>query len=107
LGAPLLKIDDGYIAIAHARGIDEVYRLYSLLLTLEGDRLDITGVSETYIMEPKEIYEKCGDRPNVVFICGAEVIGDKVLISYGAADQFIAFGEIELSELVNSIREIK
>lgn len=106
-GAPLLKIDDGYIAIAHARGIDEVYRLYSLLLTLEGDRLDITGVSETYIMEPKEIYEKCGDRPNVVFICGAEVIGDKVLISYGAADQFIAFGEIELSELVNSIREIK
>ena len=106
-GAPLLKIDDRYIAIVHARGVDEVYRLYSLLLTLEGDSLEIAGVSETYIMEPREIYERYGDRPNVVFICGAEVMEDRVLISYGAADHVVAFGEIELSELVNSIREIK
>ena len=105
-GAPVFKVDDEYIAIAHARGQDEVYRLYLLSLECEEGRLKITGVSETYVMEPRETYEKYGDRPHVTFICGAEVIKDKVLISYGAADKFLAFAEAELSELMSSIKKL-
>ena len=105
-GAPLIKIDDKYIAIVHARSIDESYRLYAIQLEVMDDEIEITGVSQKYIMEPKKNYEKYGDRPNVVFVCGAVVFGNKVIISYGAADTFIGFAETDVSELVSSIKKL-
>ncbi|RLE65802.1 MAG: hypothetical protein DRJ47_03995 [Thermoprotei archaeon] len=105
-GAPLIEIDGKYFAIAHARGVDEVYRLYLLQLEVDDDGFTVSGVSETYVMEPMEVYEKYGDRPNVVFACGAEVVKDKVIISYGAADNFVAFAEADISSLISLVKTI-
>jgi predicted GH43/DUF377 family glycosyl hydrolase len=52
-------------------------------------------------MKPKEIYETYGDRPFVVFPCGAQMIDDSILISYGAADFAMGIGEIEITELMS------
>ena len=106
-GAPFLKIDDKYIAIAHARGVDEVYRLYVVELEEDEEGFGITGISPYYVMEPKEVYEKYGDRPYVVFICGADIVDDEILISYGAADTFIAFAEVDIPTLLGSIKKIR
>lgn len=106
--APLLEVDGKYIEIAHAQCSDRYYRLYALELEYSEDEgFEITGVSETYIMEPKELYEKYGDRPCVVFACGACIIKDKVIVSYGAGDYFIGFAETDLSTLLSSIKRIK
>jgi len=52
-------------------------------------------------MEPKTTYELYGDRPMVVFPCGAQIVDDDIIISYGAADAFIGFGAIDFSQLMS------
>ncbi|RLE80609.1 MAG: hypothetical protein DRJ52_05985 [Thermoprotei archaeon] len=105
---PLLEVDGKYIEIAHAQSSDRYYRLYALELEYSEDEgFEITGVSETYIMEPKELYEKYGDRPCVVFACGACIIKDRVIVSYGAADYFIGLAETTISDLLSTIKKIK
>ena len=58
------------------------------------------SVSPVYIMEPREDYEIYGDRPYVIFPCGAILVDDSVLVSYGAADSFIGFAWVKLGELM-------
>jgi len=58
-------------------------------------------VTPRYILEPSEPYEVFGDRPFVVFPCGAQVIDDSLLISYGAADSAVVIGEIKIDELMS------
>jgi len=51
-------------------------------------------------MEPRELYEVYGDRPYVVFPCGASLVDDStLLLSYGAADQFVGLAAIDLDSL--------
>ena len=49
---------------------------------------------------PKEMYEKEGDVPNVVFPCGNVVIGDKVLIYYGGGDKVVNVASLKIDELL-------
>ncbi|RLF40478.1 MAG: glycosidase, partial [Thermoplasmata archaeon] len=58
-------------------------------------------VTPYYIMEPKEIYEIFGDRPHTIFPCGAQKLDDKILLSYGAGDSVLAFGEVDVEELLS------
>ena len=105
---PLIEVDGKYIEIAHAQCSDRYYRLYALELEYSEDKgFEITGVSETYIMEPKELYEKYGDRPCVVFACGACIVKDKIIVSYGAGDYFIGLAETSISDLLSTIKRIK
>ncbi len=107
-GTPPIRIGrDEWLAIIHSKGNDEVYRLIAITIEYDGDYPRITGVIPYYIMEPREVYERFGDRPSVVFACGAEVMRDKLLISYGAADSFVAFAEFDMDTLLGEIKYIK
>ena len=107
-GTPPIKIGrDEWLAIIHSKGLDEIYRLMAITISYDGESLRITGVTPYYIMEPKEVYERIGDRPLVVFACGAQMMKDKLLVSYGAADSFVAFAEFDLDELVSEIKYLK
>ncbi len=59
-----------------------------------------------YLMAPRELYERVGDTPNVVFPCAALVDAptQRVAIYYGAADTVVAlaFGWIE--EVIDFIK---
>lgn len=107
-GAPPVKIKENeWILIAHGVGKDEVYRLFAIKLTYDGGELRVSGITPSYIMEPRTQYEKYGDRPNVVFICGAERISkNRILITYGCADSFTGFAEIAIDELLSEIKEV-
>ncbi|RLE58005.1 MAG: hypothetical protein DRJ40_02030 [Thermoprotei archaeon] len=104
--APIKISDDEYLILAHAVNVDQVYRVFALLLRYEGGKLTISGITPHYIMEPRTPYEKYGDRPYVVFPCGAQRYGDRLLITYGASDSFIGFAEIEIDELLSEVKEI-
>ena len=100
-GPPPIKVgNDEYIILLH--GVDnylKAYRIFAMLLR-EEKKLKPIAVTPHYIMEPKTMYELYGDRPMVVFPCGAQIIDDNIIISYGAADAFIGFGSINLSQLM-------
>ena len=100
-GTPPLKVGkDEYLLILHAADMNAVYRAFAALMNGKGK---ITAITPHYIMEPKEIYEKYGDRPHVVFPTGIGLLDDEVIISYGAADTFIGIGKIDLSEIMSTL----
>jgi predicted GH43/DUF377 family glycosyl hydrolase len=49
-------------------------------------------------------YEQNGQVPNVVFPCGTVVIGKKLLVYYGGADQVVAAADIEISKLLRVLK---
>jgi len=101
-GPPPIKVgSDEYMILLH--GVDNnlrAYRIFAILLK-EEKKLRPVAVTPHYIMEPKTTYELYGDRPMVVFPCGAQIVDDNIIISYGAADAFVGFGSIDLSQLMS------
>ncbi len=98
-GPPPVWVDGELLLLLH--GVDsetKAYKVFAITMNEEGG---VTAVTPYYIMEPKETYEIFGDRPFTVFPCGAQIVDDKLLISYGAGDSAIGFGEIDLSELMS------
>ncbi|MDI3502908.1 MAG: hypothetical protein PWR09_1034 [Archaeoglobi archaeon] len=96
---PPVRVGRELLLIVHALDSEGIaYRAFAVLMDEE---MNITAVTPHYIMEPRERYEVFGDRPYVVFPCGAQIVDDRLLISYGAADFAIGVGEIDLSELMS------
>ncbi len=100
---PPIKVDNEFVVFIHA--VDKfmgVYRIFAVLMNEEGV---FTAVTPFYIMEPKETYEIFGDRPYVVFPCGAELKEGYIYISYGGADSVIGIGRIKLDDLLTVLYE--
>ncbi len=106
-GTPPIEVGrDKYLALVH--GVDnfiEAYRAYAVLLEYRKDEgLIPVAVSRKYVMEPKEGYEVYGDRPYVVFPCGLfRVSNDEAVVVYGAADQVVGFGLMNVSETLSEL----
>jgi len=95
---PPVDVGGEYVVLLH--GIDKETKVYRVFGILMNKKLEIIAYTPHYIMEPKEPYEIFGDRPFTIFPCGAVLIDDSILISYGAGDSAIGIGRIELSELM-------
>ncbi len=101
---PPIEAERGkYIVLLH--GVDKEiqgYRVFAALMEYDEEwGMRVTAVTPYYIMEPKMSYEIFGDRPYVVFPCGAWRVKDKILITYGAADTVTGIGEIDINELMS------
>lgn len=71
------------------------------MLDLEDPRR-LSGYTPHFIFGPEEIYERTGDVPNVVFLCGHILERDGTLkIYYGAADTCIGLAEAPLDRIVD------
>lgn len=96
---PPIRVGKENLVLLH--GVDREMQCYRVFAVLIDDSGRVRAVTPHYIMEPKEIYEIYGDRPHVVFPCGAQKIDDKILISYGATDSVVGIGEMDLSEVMS------
>lgn len=85
---PPMEIDEGWLLVYHGVDDDRVYRLGAVILD-KNNPLRVLRRTEEPILEPQMEYERFGQVPNVVFSCGSVILGDKLLISYGAADTVI------------------
>lgn len=100
-GTPPVKVDNEYLFFVHAVARElKFYRVFALLMD---EDLNVVSVTPHYIMEPREIYEVYGDRPYTIFPCGAEIVDDKIIISYGAADSAVGLGEIKIDEIMSEL----
>ncbi len=101
--SPPLRIKKNeYLAFVHGVDRTGVYRVFAALIRNDENLgLHVTSVTPEYIMEPRTLYERLGDRPYVTFPCGVVQVDDSVLLSYGAADHCVGFGEISLDEILH------
>jgi len=103
-GPPPIKTERGWLLIYHGVDPDHVYRAGAALLDLEEPWRVITRTEEP-VLEPEEPYEVEGDVPNVVFPEGAVLVGDRLLVFYGAADKVCCVASVPLDKFVISLME--
>jgi predicted GH43/DUF377 family glycosyl hydrolase len=102
-GAPPIKTGQGWLSIYHgvstiAHG--SICRLGVALHDLE-DPAKIIGVSDSWILQPEDVWEITGQLPNVVFSCGAVPEPDgTVKIYWGGAGTVMCAGEANVADLV-------
>lgn len=99
---PPIKTDAGWLTLYH--GVDDagVYRVGVMMLDLEDPRKVIARAPE-FLMEPEAEFEKVGIVPNVVFPCGAVVLGDELFVYYGGADQVCCVATASLQQLIDHV----
>jgi len=103
-GAPPIRTPRGWLSIYH--GVFEtmggaVYRLGAALHALD-DPARILGVSDEWVLSPRDPWERTGYVPNVVFTCGALPDDDGALrIYWGAADNVLCAGTARVDDLVD------
>ena len=97
---PPIELEDGWLLVYH--GVDEnrIYRLGVSILD-KYDPSKVLGRTDKPILEPWEEYERVGQVPNVVFSCGSVFLGEKLVISYGAADTVIGVASFGLGEILD------
>lgn len=94
---------DAWLAIYHGVGASPLtYSLGALLLDAQ-DPGRVLGRSRAPILSPETDYERAGFFGNVVFTCGADVIGDEVRIYYGAADGVTCVADLSLGTILEGL----
>ena len=101
-GAVPFKTEKGWLEIYHGASKDHRYCMGAVLLDLE-DPTKVIARSDKPILEPEADYEVEGFFGNVVFSCGAIVVGDVVKMFYGIADTSMACAELSLQEVLDSL----
>ncbi|MDI3312244.1 MAG: glycoside hydrolase family 130 protein, partial [Thermoanaerobacterium sp.] len=96
------KIDEGWLEIYHGASKNDRYCLGAVLLDANKP-WKILARSQKPIIEPETDYELNGFYGNVIFNCGVLFEEGKVKIYYGAADTCIAYAEIQLCDVLNSL----
>ncbi len=93
-----------YILFFHS--VDRIhgtYHTYAAILDSEGELL---GITPQPIISPRP-HDYIGARPATIFICGAQILGDKILVSAGKDDEITLIMEAELEKLLAKIKYIK
>ena len=83
-----------------SQNLDLNTKLEPMLLD-DDDPTKIIARTDDPIFEPVMPYEIEGEVANVVFPCGAVVIGDTLHVYYGGADKVIGVATIKLNDLLN------
>ena len=109
-GGPVpIETDEGWLILYHGvltscNGF--VYSAGCALLDLD-EPWKVKYRAKPYVFSPRELYERVGDVPNVVFpctnLCDAET--GRIAIYYGAADTVIGLAYTTVDELVRFLKE--
>lgn len=98
IGATPIRTDQAWIVFIHGKDSRFTYRLGVAWLDLE-DPSKVLKMQQEPILEPLEEYEVSGFVNNVVYTCGAAVLGDEVVVYYGCGDQYLAAATVPLAKL--------
>ncbi len=105
IAAPPIKTKKGWILLYHGVSEeDHQYRVGAVLLNLKDPTKIISRTNEP-IFEPEMPYEKIGQIPNVVFPCGAIVIGSKLFMYYGGGDSVVGVATVELEKILSELQK--
>ncbi|MBW8000801.1 MAG: glycosidase [Planctomycetes bacterium] len=97
------RTDEGWLEVYHGVDDDNRYCLGAVLFDIK-EPWKIIGRSDKPILAPETDYEIEGFFGNVVFNCGLLCEEGKLRIYYGVADTSIAYAEISLQEVMDSLK---
>ncbi len=108
VGCPPIEIDRGWLIIYYgAKGTSAgpIYRLGAAIIGKDNPT-EVVGRSNIPILAPRELYERIGDQPNIVFTTGA-LLREKgeLKIYYGAARSGVCFGTTSVQRIVDNCLE--
>ncbi|MFP4057774.1 MAG: glycosidase [Candidatus Brocadiia bacterium] len=99
-GAQPIRTDAGWVCVYHGVAEGHVYRLGIALLDLEEPSKVLRRQAEP-ILEPETEWERRGEVPNVVFACGAVLLGRELWVYYGGADSVIGVARGDIREFLD------
>ncbi len=100
-GSPI-ELDEGWLVLTHGVGTVRNYSLGACLLDKDDPAKVLARLSEP-LLEPSDM-ERDGYVPNVVYSCGALLRNRTLLLPYGVADSYTAFGIVEIDALLAAMR---
>ena len=105
ISGPPIETREGWLLLYHCvsrKTQPMTFYVAAALLDLK-DPSHVLARRKVPILQPETQYELYGQVNNVVFPCGAVVIGEELFVYYGGADSVIAVATMRLSELMNSL----
>jgi len=105
ISGPPIETREGWLLLYHCvsrKTQPMTYYVAAALLDLK-DPSKVLARRKVPILQPEMSYELYGQVNNVVFPCGAVVIGEELFVYYGGADSVIGVATMKLSELMNSL----
>ncbi len=103
IAATPIKTKSGWLLLYHGVSEkDNVYRIGAILTDIN-DPTEIIGRTDRPILEPEKDYEKNGIVNNVVFLCGAVLIKEKLFVYYGGGDKVVCGAVIDIHKLVSTL----
>jgi predicted GH43/DUF377 family glycosyl hydrolase len=105
IAGPPLETKAGWLLLYHCvsrRTQPMTYYVAAALLDSK-DPSKILARRKVPLLEPVTSYELFGQVNNVVFPCGAVVVGEDLFVYYGGADSVIGVATMKLPELLNSL----
>lgn len=105
-GPPPLKTKEGWLLFYHAMSKDDFskYKVGAMLLDLK-DPSKVLYRAKHPILIPDECYENDGYKPGVVYVSGAVIIGDEIVLHYGGADSYVCAAHANLEEFMKSMKQ--
>jgi len=108
VGAPPLKTKYGWLVFYHGMDMRDPgkYKVGALLLDLDHPERIICRALEP-VLEPETEYENNGHKSGVVYVCGAVIMKEKLLVYYGAADRTSAVAIADLETFLQDLLKNK
>ena len=96
-GSPI-ELDEGWLLLTHGVGAMRKYAIGAALLDKK-DPSKVLGRTASPILSAAD-EDREGYVPNVVYSCGAMVVGEDLFLPYGVADSSVAFAFLSLKDLL-------
>jgi|GEM_PF-479745 len=100
-GAPPVETEKGFLLFFHERRADGSYTMNLALLDRSTGR--VLARLPQALLEPELPWERHGDVDRVVFVQGAHREGDRLYLTYGAADRYVGAATASVSELLAAL----
>ncbi|MCA9280525.1 MAG: hypothetical protein KDA30_00630 [Phycisphaerales bacterium] len=106
LAGPTIQTNDGWLVVYHGvrnTAAGSIYRVGAALLD-RNDPCHVVARGREWFLGPATPDERQGDVADVVFPCGATLIGNELRLYYGMADTSIGLATVSLPELLHWLR---
>jgi predicted GH43/DUF377 family glycosyl hydrolase len=101
-GAPPVRTEGGLLLFFHERRADGSYTMN--LALLDSGTGKVLSRLPAALLEPELDWEQQGDVDNVIFVQGAHLDGDRLYLTYGAADRCVGAATASVSQLLSALR---
>jgi predicted GH43/DUF377 family glycosyl hydrolase len=104
-GAPPLKTKEGWLLFYHAMDNDwSKYKVGAALLDLN-DPTKILYRAKEPVLEPEELYENNGYKPGVIYVSGAIIKDENLLVYYGCSDNYVGVAYANLDKFLEALKK--